>query len=158
MEFVGRVDDRLDIGGFVRLTEKVIWQAISNTGIPYVDWAARKEKGTGILQVYIELRNTEDIDATKIAKAIYVQLKKMDDDYMYGNMEAVLNTMPIKVTILPEGAFTRYINLRRAQGADLAHLKPRHISPSDQEIAILRMTAVEEGNKEPIKIGVPAGS
>ena len=45
MEFVGRVDDRLDIGGFVRLTEKVIWQAISNTGIPYVDWAARKENG-----------------------------------------------------------------------------------------------------------------
>jgi phenylacetate-coenzyme A ligase PaaK-like adenylate-forming protein len=43
MEFDGRVDDILDIGGFVRLTEKVIWQAVSNTGLPYVDWAARKE-------------------------------------------------------------------------------------------------------------------
>jgi hypothetical protein len=157
MEFVGRVDDRLDVGGFVRLTEKVIWQAISNTGLPYVDWAARKEKGTGILQIYIELKDTGERDAIKIAKAIYVQLKKMDDDYMYGNMEAVLNTMPIKVTLLPEGAFTRYISLRRAEGADLAHLKPRHINPSDQEIAILRMTTAQEGSKERVKIGVPAG-
>jgi hypothetical protein len=156
MEFVGRVDDRLDIGGFIRLTEKVIWQAISNTGVRYVDWAARKENG--ILHVFIELRNLEDIDADKIAKAIYVELKKMDDDYMYGNMEAVLNTMPIKVTLLPEGAFTNYMNFRRAQGADLAHLKPRHINPSDKEIEMLSMTTAEEGKKEPIKVGVPARS
>jgi hypothetical protein len=156
MEFVGRVDDRLDIGGFIRLTEKVIWQAISNTGIRYVDWAARKENG--ILHVFIELRNKEEIDADKIAKAIYVELKKMDDDYMYGNMEAVLNTMPIKVTLLPEGAFTNHMNFRRAQGADLAHLKPRHINPSDKEIEMLRMTAAEEGKKEPLKVGVPARS
>ena len=156
MEFVGRVDDRLDIGGFVRLTEKVIWQAISDTGVPYVDWAARKENG--ILHVFIELRNTEYTDADKIAKLIYVELKKMDDDYMYGNMEDVLHTMPIKVTLLPEGAFTNYINLRRAQGADLAHLKPRHLNPSDKEIAVLRMTAAEEVKIEPIKVGVPAGS
>jgi len=156
MEFVGRVDDRLDIGGFVRLTEKVIWQAISDTGVPYVDWVARKENG--ILHVFIELRNTEYTDADKIAKLIYVELKKMDDDYMYGNMEDVLHTMPIKVTLLPEGAFTNYINLRRAQGADLAHLKPRHLNPSDKEIAVLRMTAAEEVKIEPIKVGVPAGS
>ncbi len=156
MEFVGRVDDRLDIGGFVRLTEKVIWQAISNTGIPYVDWAARKENG--ILHVFIELRNSKDKDADRIAKAVYVELKKMDDDYMYGNMEAVLNTMPIKVTLLPEGAFANYISFRRSQGADLAHLKPRHINLSDKELAILRMTAVEVDMKEPTKVGVPAGS
>jgi hypothetical protein len=160
MDFVGRVDDRLDIGGFIRLTEKVIWQAISNTSIPYVDWAARKEndKGAPILHVFLELRNAENSDPSTVAKAIYVELKKMDDDFMYGNIEDVLHTMPIKVTLLPEGAFTNYINLRRAQGADLAHLKPRHINPSDDEIAILRMTAAEKRQKEPIKVSVPAGS
>ena len=156
MEFEGRVDDRIDISGFVRLTEKVIWQCISNTGIPYVDWAARKEKG--VLHVFIELRNAEDKDTDKIAKAIYTELVKMDDDYMYGNIEAVLHTMPIKVTLLREGAFTNYINFRRSQGADLAHLKPRHINPSDKELAILGMPSVEEGIKEPIKVSVPAGS
>lgn len=156
MEFVGRVDDRIDIGGFVRLTEKVIWQAISDTGIPYVDWAARKEEG--ILHVFIEPRNTNDRDPDKIAKAIYYQLKKMDDDYMYGNMEDILHTMPIKVTLLPQGAFANYINLRRSQGADLAHLKPRHLNPSDKEVEILRMTTAREVPKEQIKVGVPAGS
>jgi len=156
MEFVGRVDDRIDIGGFVRLTEKVIWQAISDTGIPYVDWAARKEEGT--LHVFIEPRNTNDRDPDKIAKAIYYELKKMDDDYMYGNMEDILHTMPIKVTLLPAGAFANYINLRRSQGADLAHLKPRHLNPSDKEVEILRMTTAIEITKEQIKVGVPAGS
>jgi hypothetical protein len=160
MEFVGRVDDRLDIGGFIRLTEKVIWQAISNINIPYVDWAARKEneKGVPILHVFLELRSAKHSDPSTIAKAIYVELKKMDDGFMYGNIEDVLNTMPIKVTLLPQGAFTNYINFRRSQGADLAHLKPRHINPSDKEIEMLRMTAAEEGKQEPIKVGVPAGS
>jgi hypothetical protein len=155
MEFEGRVDDRLDISGFVRLTEKVIWQAISNTGIPYVDWAARKEKG--VLHVFVELRNTKDKDTDKIARAIYAELKKMDDDYMYGNIEKVLNTMPIQVTLLPEGAFNNHINIRRSQGADLAHLKPRHINPSDKEIEVLCMTPAGESAKEPAKVRVPTG-
>ena len=160
MEFVGRVDDMLDIGGFIRLTEKVIWQAISNTGIQYIDWAARKEsaKGAPILHVFLELRNAENNDPSTIAKAIYVELKKMDDDFMYGNIEGVLNTMPIKVTLLPEGAFANYITFRRSQGADLAHLKPRHINPSDKELAILGTATAETSKQDQTKVSVPAGS
>jgi len=154
MEFVGRVDDRLDIGGFVRLTEKVIWQAVSNAGVPYVDWAAIKEKDTGLLHIFIEPKTGEQPDTDKIARSIYLDFKKLDDDYMYGNMEAILNTMPIKVSILPQGAFARYIDLRRAQGADLAHLKPRHINPSDAELRILCSATAVEHAAELAKVGV----
>jgi len=42
MAFERRADDRIDVG-LMRFTEKMIWQAIENTTIPYKDWTARKE-------------------------------------------------------------------------------------------------------------------
>lgn len=155
MEFEGRVDDILDIGAFIRLTEKVIWQAVSNTGIPYVDWVARKENIGGIpsLHLFIELKDRETLDSPAIAKALYEELKKMDEDFMYGNIEDLLNTMPITVTLLPAGAFASLLNLRRSQGADLAHLKPRHINPTGKEISFLLTGTMEpaEVEKQPVR-------
>ncbi|MCX6004603.1 MAG: GH3 auxin-responsive promoter family protein [Chloroflexi bacterium] len=155
IEFDGRVDDVMDIGGFVRLTEKVIWQAVSNTAIPYVDWVARKEFSGNIpiLHLYVELKTDAAWDERKMAEAVYSQLKKMDEDFLYGDVESVLNTMPIKVSFLPAGAFVNYIAFRRAQGADLAHLKPHHINPSDKELATLG-TKVQT---VPGAIGIPVG-
>ena len=160
MEFVGRMDDVIDIGGFVRLTEKVIWQAISNTAIPYVDWVARKEQkaGKSILHVYLELKGDVKPDIDTISRAIYTELKKMDEEFLYGNVETVLNTMPISVTLLPKGAFENHMNLRRSQGADLAHLKPRHMNPGDKELAILGSPVPVMPEAERVSVGAPAAS
>lgn len=160
MQFEGRVDDILDIGGFIRLTEKVIWQAVSNTNLPYVDWTARKEyrENVPILHLFIELKGQNSYNADEVAKTVYAELKKMDDDFMYGNIEDLLNMLPIKVTLLPAGAFEHYINLRRAAGADLAHLKPRHINPTEKEIAILKKTVPVEAKPKPVSVGSPAAS
>lgn len=160
MEVEGRIDDVIDIGGFVRLTEKVIWQAISNTAIPYVDWAARKEQkeDKSFLHVYLELKGDTEHGEDTAARAIYSELKKMDEGFLYGNVETVLNTMPIKVTLLPRGAFANHINLRRSQGADLAHLKPRHINPSDKELAILGSTVPAAPQADRVSVGAPAAS
>ena len=43
MVFHSRVDDMIDIAGFTRLTERVIWQAIENTELDYKEWTVRKE-------------------------------------------------------------------------------------------------------------------
>ena len=43
MVFVSRIDDVIDMGGFTRLTEKTIWQAIEDSTIPYEEWTIRKE-------------------------------------------------------------------------------------------------------------------
>jgi hypothetical protein len=160
MEFEGRVDDIVDIGGFIRLNEKVIWQAVSNTGIPYVDWAACKEQpdGKDVLHLYIELKGQIADGEKVIAQSVYTELKKMDNEFLYGNVENVLNTMPITVTLLPKGAFERYINLRRSQGADLAHLKPHHINPSDKELSVLMARMPAEAVVERISVGAPAAS
>ncbi len=160
MEFEGRMDDVIDIGGFVRLTEKVIWQSISNTAIPYVDWVARKEQkeDRSFLHVYLELKGDTRLAEDSIARAIYAELKKMDEEFLYGNVETVLNTMPIKVTLLPKGAFENHINLRRSQGADLAHLKPRHINITDKELAILGSPVPTSPEADRVYVGAPAAS
>jgi hypothetical protein len=160
MEFEGRMDDVIDIGGFVRLTEKVIWQAISNTAIPYVDWVARKEQKAdkSFLHVHLELKGDIKLAEDTIARAIYVELKKMDEEFLYGNVETVLNTMPIIVTLLPKGAFENHINIRRSQGADLAHLKPRHLNPSDKELVILGAPVPASPEADRVSVGAPAAS
>jgi hypothetical protein len=66
--------------------------------------------------------------------------------------------MPVEVTWLPKGAFENHINLRRSQGADLAHLKPRHIAPSDHELSMLTSTAAKTVKEEKISVGAPAAS
>jgi len=43
----------------------------------------------------------------------------------------------VKVTLLPLGAFANYIAQRQVEGADLAHLKPPHVNPSEKVLSLL---------------------
>jgi len=144
MVFERRADDLVEIPGFGRLTERLIWQAIENSGIPYVDWTARKEitADKPALHIYVELK---DYIASQqaVAAAVYEQFKKLDAVYDYnfyktmGDMEGMLGLKPIQVTLLPKGAFASYISQRQAEGADLGGLKPPHINPSDKVLSLL---------------------
>jgi len=151
----GRVDYAIDIGGFIRLTEKIIWQAVSKADVPYVDWVARKEyKGAdALLHIYLELKGATKLAERDIAHNIYQQLREMDDGLPYGNVQSVLNAEPIEVTLLPKGAFERYYNLRKSLGADLAHLKPPHVNPTDKDLAILTPEIAET----PVPVSTPVG-
>jgi phenylacetate-coenzyme A ligase PaaK-like adenylate-forming protein len=135
MTFERRADDLIDLG-FMRLTERVIWQAIENTGIPYRDWTARKEiEKTPKLQLYLELKDNYTASKKEIATAVYQQIKQLDDGlYVYKDLESLerlIDFKPIEVTLLPKGAFSSYKAQRQAEGAGMAHLKPPHINPSD---------------------------
>jgi len=140
MAFERRADDIIDVAGFLRLTERTIWQAVENTKIPYADWTARKEivEGRPVLHLYLELKDGYVASERGMATAVLEQLRKFDEGTFYSGLERMLTLNPIKVTLLPEGVFANYIDQRRAEGADLAHLKPRHINPSDAELSLLR--------------------
>ena len=43
----------------------------------------------------------------------------------------------VEVNVLPQGAFAHFTEQRRAEGADLAHLKPPHINPSQRVLDLL---------------------
>lgn len=132
MSFHARADGVIDVAGFTRLTEKAVWQAIEGSGAPYADWTIRKEyfEGKPTLHLYLELR--EEVDSRDIKASIHQKLKEKDPGY--AELESMLGFDPLKVTVLPMGAFARYTEERRTAGADLAHMKPPHINPTDEII------------------------
>jgi len=62
-------------------------------------------------------------------------LKAIDVDYR--DLESYLGLQPVRVTLLPRRSFQRYMDQQRAAGADLAHLKPPHINPSERALSDL---------------------
>jgi hypothetical protein len=130
MAFHSRVDDIIDIAGFTRLTEKVVWQAIENTGIPYEEWTVRKElRDKPVLHLYLELKENGQIMPDEVATAVHEELARLDPPY--ADLEAFIGLRPLEVTLLPQNAFRGYLLRQQAAGADLAHLKPPHVNPSD---------------------------
>jgi hypothetical protein len=141
MVFVSRIDDVIDIGSFTRLTEKTIWRAIEDSGVPYEEWTIRKETGDGgpVLHLYIELRDG-GLEPGAIAEKVHESLKNLDAPYR--DLEVITGLKPLTVNFLSKGTFRRYFEERQAAGADLAHLKPPHVNASDKVMEILlRMSA-----------------
>jgi hypothetical protein len=133
--FVSRADDLIDIGGFTRLDERTIWQAIANTGVKYEDWTARKEyeMDKPILRLYLELREAKE--ARELERLIHTELSNINTDYR--NLENMLGTKPLRIFLLPPGSFQRYYDENKKSGADLAHLKPPHMNASDGTVKVL---------------------
>jgi len=133
-KFFSRCDDYMDLGGMVRFTEKTIWYALEGSGIKYVDWAIRKEAVDGkiILHLYLELNEAEKSSLPALKKKIKKALNKMNPEF--GDMEKMMGDDYLSVTKLPSGAFNNYIQSQRDAGADIAHIKPPHMQPKDQQL------------------------
>jgi hypothetical protein len=140
MNFERRVDDYIDFY-VVRLTEKSIWQAIENTGFAYEDWIAYKDPGKQVVNILLELKEDYQVDKEQIAILIYRELTKPDNDkpteITSDNSLMDMMDFGIKVNLLPKGTFQRYIARKQAEGADLAHLKPPHINPTEEILTTL---------------------
>ncbi|OGO18450.1 MAG: hypothetical protein A2Z15_02800 [Chloroflexi bacterium RBG_16_50_11] len=138
MAFERRVDDVIDFV-FVRLTERAVWQAIEKTGVPYNDWIAFRNVGDTGLRILIEPGSGVNISEADLSQAIYNELTKPDENAKTLIPGEYANMMDFKVHVsyLPQGTFNKYTAQRQAEGADLAHLKPPHINPSDRVLSIL---------------------
>jgi hypothetical protein len=134
--FHSRVGETIDLAGLTRLTERVIWQAIVNTGIKHEDWAACKEydEDKAFLRLYIEMK--EERDTAEIEHMIDKQLKSIDPDYR--DLNSYLEFQPIRITVLSQGTFERFYQEKVKEGADLAHLKPPHMNAPE---AVIRQLA-----------------
>lgn len=140
-QFYSRADDLIDIGSMARFTETSIWRAIDNSGIRYEDWTARKElfEGDSILHIYLEPKKDETRKIQEINKKIVKEMERVHSDF--ADMEKIFGDGQFKMTLLPVGAFNRYIEAQRKAGADLAHIKPPHMQPKDE---ILKRLFTEE--------------
>jgi len=139
MEYHSRVDDMIDICGFTRLTESVIWKALEKSGIPYEDWTARKElKSKPVLQIYVEMKGNGHLKPEEIAEKVHQQLVILDKPY--SELESYLGLKPLEVTLVPEGAFSRYMLNQMKAGVELGRVKVSHLNPPDSVIEFLQKT------------------
>jgi len=143
MAFYSRASEVIDLAGFARLTERAVWQAIENSGIKYNDWVVRKEieDKHPVLHLYLELRGEKRTEE-EIMDATHESLKKVDPDY--GDIEKMLQLKPLRLTTLSPGTFQRYILKQQKEGADLGHIKPRRMNPSDKAIDDLLQLSKQE--------------
>jgi hypothetical protein len=130
--FQRRLHESIHLAGLAELDEKAIWQAISNTGIKYTDWSACKEydQNQSFLRIYLELKEKKEADV--VANLIDEQLRIVDTDYK--DIDAYLKLQPVRVTLLSPGTFQRYMDEKKGEGVDRAHMKPSHINPPRTDI------------------------
>jgi len=132
LRFYSRADDVIDLGNLVRLTENDIWRAIEATGVKYQDWTARKEFNDDViyLHVYLEPKPSESIAIEDLKKHLALELSKVSSEF--DGLEDILGRNPLKISLLSPGSFDAYMKQKQLEGADLAHIKPPHMQPSDQ--------------------------
>ncbi len=157
MLFDSRADDLIDIASLGRLTERVIQEAVENSGIAYVDWVARKElvdeKPT--LHFYLEPGDGYVASQEGVAVAIREQLRELDRKYrcnfynLIGDMETRLDLKPLQVTLLSRGAFSDYVNRWQVQGASSSYSKISRINPP---AAVLSLLGVSKAVVEAIPV------
>lgn len=141
--FVGRDADFIDLAGFTGLIdEKLVWQAIENASVRYVEWTIRKELTNAhpTLHLYIELAT--NMSEGEVAQRVHEELKLLNP--FYADLERLIEVRPLHATLLLPGTFQRFMQERQAAGADLAHLKPPHMNASDAVIADLRRLSVAQ--------------
>jgi len=131
LRFYSRVVDILDIGNFARFTERDIWKAIETANISYTDWVVRKEvlNTHPQLHVYIEPKPGAEISIETAKAKIDQNLTELVSEYE--DLKTTFDYDPLIVSLLPAGAFSRYMSAQVESGADMAHIKPPHMQPSD---------------------------
>jgi hypothetical protein len=132
MAFHARADGVIDIAGFTRLTEKAVWQAIEESDVSYTDWMVRKEYQGDKPFLHLYLETTSKNGRQDVQEAIHESLKEKDPGY--AELESMLGLNPLKVTRLAPGTFAHYTEQQRTQGAELAHMKPPRINPSQEVV------------------------
>jgi hypothetical protein len=132
LRFYSRADDVIDLGNLVRLTEKDIWKAIEATNVKYQEWTARKEFQDSIafLHIYLEPKPSENLMLADFQQRLILELSKISSEF--NGLEEILGCSPLQVSSLKPGSFDIYMKQKQQQGADLAHIKPPHMQPSDQ--------------------------
>lgn len=137
LRYYSRINDLIDLGGILRFTEKDVWTNLENSGCPYQDWIVCKEfiDKEPILHLYIELKPSATMAIEPIKEMLVSQFRNNHSEFR--DFEVIIGRNPLQVTLLPPGTFALYMEAQQKAGADLAHLKPQHIQPSERDLSLL---------------------
>lgn len=112
-EYIDRIPTVIDIAGFTRITENSINQALRLSGLMVEDWIACKEfsdENRPYMHIYVEMKSktahTAALTREVIREHLSVYFKYLDNDY--NDLKKILGIDPLKITMLPLGAFKKY--------------------------------------------------
>jgi hypothetical protein len=134
VRFYSRDSDIINLAGFALITEKDIWQALEKTDLDYYEWVARKEikDNKSYLRLFVELKHASSYDTGNMEEQIGAALREVNNDY--ADLEEMLRYSAIKISMLNPGAFGLYMDYQQSHGADLAHTKPPHMKPTQDQL------------------------
>lgn len=135
-EYIDRIPTVIDIAGFTRITENSVEQALRLSGLQVEDWIACKEfseENRPYMHIYVEMRSktahTVALTREVIREHLSVYFKYLDNDYQ--DLKKILGIDPLKITMLPLGAFKKYYS----EGHDaLRRINP----PAHEKLAFMR--------------------
>ncbi|MHB8105353.1 MAG: GH3 domain-containing protein [Dehalococcoidales bacterium] len=140
MVFERRADDLINFM-VIKLTEKLVWQALEKANILYEDWVAYKIPGEPVLRLLIEPKENYAASEAEMTRDIekYIIESGRASYESSGVSEDWRNSLDFstQVTLLPHGTFSSYTRQRQLEGADLAHIKPPHVNPSEKVLSYL---------------------
>ena len=136
-QYIDRIPTVIDIGGFTRVTEYSIQNAIDLSRLEIDEWIAMKEyneENRPRLHLYVEL-SPKTLISQAVSKEILrehlsVYFKYVDQDYK--DLKKILGVDPLNITILKCGTFAEY---QKRSGKKL-----RKINPSKYDVMELLQT------------------
>ena len=133
--FVGRSDERIDIGGFTRIDESTVWKAITRAELPIRDWTLRRESEGIVPELHMYLELSSPYETARLMPTLHQSLK--DCDPLYSDLEKMLRICPLKVTVLSPGTFDAYTDMQLKQGSSLVGSRPSRMNTSDEIVGRL---------------------
>jgi hypothetical protein len=130
VQFYSRTDDIINIGSYLILSEREIWNAIEATGIAYINWIANKEviNGTPILRLYIELKDECNLSDEEITSLLDKHFSNLFQEYC--DLKEDMQINPLVFSRVTAGSFKAYKNFMVKTGAEQEEQTPPHMRPS----------------------------
>ncbi|MBI4334263.1 MAG: GH3 auxin-responsive promoter family protein [Chloroflexi bacterium] len=129
---VGRADQTIDIGGFTRLDERTLLQALDRCPFPRGNWMAAREisDGSPLLRFYVE--TDSEWDEQQVQQSLHGSLAEIDPSYR--DLQDLLGLKPLRVTLLTPGIFDRFSYEKKRQDPGFSSASLPHVNPSPSVI------------------------
>jgi hypothetical protein len=122
-KFHARLEKTISLHNFTRISEDELIIALRENQIPFVEFTAREEIENGLefLKIYIE--TTEDKSEEEIQELIHKWLYNTDRDYK--DLVDFYGYLPIKISLMPQGVFAKYLSTKVAAVSKVDRIKMR---------------------------------
>ena len=105
--FYTRKDKLITLHNFTRISEEELLMVLRDADIPFTDFTTKVELSGAkeYLSIFIEL--SSHMDVSEVTRRLNDELLKVDKDWR--DLTSFMRYMPLKVRLLPNGAFSRYL-------------------------------------------------